>query len=420
VRPQLYCAAIVLSGLCAAGALAQTAGRVQRSTIEENAKKLDVGASKQSPSGLGHVIAPNIVFAPTVTLESGYNTNPDEFFSDEEASPYGLANATGVFGFLHSAGATTLALRGTFQQYSDDIARSGRWDAGVAIDNAYTVAPNMLATFGAFYLRDEISLTASDNEGAYSQLAYKDSEFEAFVRVKGDQIGYLGEVTSATATPTELLLLQPSQFDMRRTETVSGFIFGPNARIGVYGELGGGLIDYTEQTLESILDRDADELWAVTGLRFNLHPTLVIDAGWRFNWREADDTSIDAEESNFFDGRLTWTPLAELQFVVEVDRRYSEPLSTLAIFSDKTHYGASAVYKPRPDLELSAGLRHDQIEQVGDVFDYHETEVSFAVAHQWSDSTTLYGLISNEHVEEQETGQSYDKLQVGAGTKIKF
>jgi hypothetical protein len=423
VRSRFFRAALLASAFAAASvppALAQNAGRIQRGTIEENAAKLDVGASKQSPAGLGHEIAPGVVFSPTVTLESGYNTNPDEFFTGAEESPYGLANATGVFGFLNTAGATTLALRGTFNQWDDDIIRSGRWDAGLAIDNAYVVAEKTIATFGAFYLRDELSLIASDNGGGYGQLAYKDTDFEAFARVKADQIAYVTEIDNATATPVQLLLLQPSQFDMRRVEMVSGFIFGPSDRVGFYGELGGGAIDYTEQTVENILDRDADELWAVTGLRLNLHKSLVVDAGWRFNFREADDTSIDALDSNYFDGRIAWTPIDTVQIVAEVDRRFSEPLSTFAIVSDKIHYGVSVVWKARPDLEITGGFRHDQIEQIGDIYDYRETEWTLSVAHQWTDSTTLYGLVSHEHVEELTTDQSYDKLQVGGGTRIKF
>lgn len=413
----------ILAGALAAiahvpAAVAQNAGRIQRGTIDDAAKKLDVGASKQNP--LGHEIAPGVVFSPTVTLESGYSSNPDEFFTDAEGSPYGLTNATGVLGFLSTAGATTLALRGTYNQWSDDIDRSGRWDAGIALDNAYVIAPKTIATFGGFYLRDELSLIASDNAGGYGQVAYKEDAFEAFARVKADEIAYTTEIESATATPLELLLLQPSQFDMRRVEMVSGFIFGPAARVGVYGELGGAAIDYTEQTVETILDRDADELWAVTGLRLNLHSSLVVDAGWRFNFRDTDSPFAEELDSNFFDGRIVWTPHETLQIVGEIDRRFAEPVSTFAIVSDKTHYGASVVWKARPDLEVSGGFRYDVIDQIGDVFEYRETEWSLAVAHQWSESTTLYGVVSHEHVEEVTTDQSYDRLQVGGGTRIKF
>jgi hypothetical protein len=117
---------------------------------------------------------------------------------------------------------------------------------------------------------------------------------------------------------------------------------------------------------------------------------------------------------------VTWTPLPNLNFVGEVDRGFVEPVSTLAVVGDKIHYGASVQYKVRDDLELGAVLRHDQIRQIGDQFDYHETEVSLSMTYQWNEKTAVYGLIGNEHVEEQTTGQSYDRLQVGAGTKIKF
>jgi hypothetical protein len=412
----------LLCGLCVSPvAQAEPAAtRFQGATLDESSKKLGVGVQQSNLSELGHIIAPGIVLAPTATFETGSNSNPDKRFTGAEGSLYGLSNGTAVVGFLSSAGATTLTIRGTILEYDGDIEKSSRWDAGLALDNAYTVAPNTVTTFGAHYLRDEISFVASDNEGAYGQLAYKDADFETFGRIKLDRIGYLGRVSSTTADPIALLFAQPSQFDVQRIEGVSGFIFGPRARIGVYGEVGGADLNYLSQQVETLLDRDATELWATGGLRFNLHPSLVIDAGWRVNARQVEDRNIADPSTNYFDGRVTWTPLPNLNFVGEVDRGFVEPVSTLAVVGDKIHYGASVQYKMRDDLELGAILRHDQIRQIGDQFDYHETEVSLSMTYQWNEKTAVYGLIGNEHVEEQTTGQSYDRLQVGAGTKIKF
>jgi hypothetical protein len=239
--------------------------------------------------------------------------------------------------------------------------------------------------------------------------------------VKLDQIGYLGRFEGTASTdPLDLLLFQPSQFDVRRTEGTSGFIFGPQQRVGLYGELGGADLNYYSQGVEDLLDRDASEVWAKAGFRFNLHPSLVIDAGWRVNARQLDDNRVDDPSSNFFYGRLVWTPMQTLQFSAEVDRSFVEPVSPIALVGDRIHFGAGVAYKARPDLELAAALRHDRIEQIGDVFDYHETELSASLTYLWSDATTVYGLISNEHVEEQSSGLSYEKLQVGAGTRIRF
>ena len=406
---------------CPTALLAQQgATRFQGATLEESSKKLGLGAPKANLSELGYTIAPGIVFSPTMTMESGHSSNPDELFANAKGSLYGLTNGTAVIGFLNSTGATTLTFRGTLLQYDGDIANSSRWDAGLALDNAYAIATNTVATFGAYYLRDEIAFVPSDNEGAYGQLAYKDADFETFGRLKLDQIGYLGRVSSTTADPIALLFAQPSQFDVQRVEGVSGFIFGPQARIGFYGELGGANLDYYSQAVENLLDRDATELWATGGLRFNLHPSLVVDAGWRVNARQVEDRQVDDPSTSYFDGKVTWTPVANLSFVAEVDRAFVEPVSSVAVAGDKIHYGASVVYQARPDLEIAANLRHDQIEQIGDDLDYHETELSLSVAYQWNEKATIYGLIGNEHVEEQVTGQSYDRLQVGAGTKIRF
>jgi hypothetical protein len=287
-----------LAVLCAlalspASLSAQQARRFQGGSIDANAKKLGIGEPQANVSEFGHNIAPGVYFLPTLTMETGYNSNPDEFFVDYEGSPYGLANATGVFGFLRDTGATTLTLRGTLLQYSNDITDPNRWDAGLALDNAYAIAPNTIASFGAYYLRDEISLVASDNEGAYGQVAYKQPDFETFGRLKIEQIGYLGDVATTPATSVAILLSQPSQFDVQRLEGVSGFIFGPQERIGFYGELGGANLNYYSQNVERFLDRDATEFWAISGFRFNLHPSVVVDAGWRFNVRQTEDSLLD-------------------------------------------------------------------------------------------------------------------------------
>jgi len=397
-----------------------TGSRFQGASVDSGAEKLDVGQPKQDLSGLGYVLAPGVIFAPTGTVETGYNSNPDELFADAEGSLYGLANTSSVLGFIKSTGATTLTMRGTFLQYDGDVTDSSRWDAGLALDNAYAIAPNTQATFGIYYLRDEISLVASDNQGGYGQLAFREDGFETFMRLRADQVDYLGSFSDSSLNAEELALRQPSQFNLKRLEGVSGFIFGPQARIGVYAELGGANLDYYDQGAEDILDRDTSEIWAITGFRFNLRPDLTIDAGWRLNVRQVEDKTVDDQTTNFFDGRLIWTPKETLRIVGEVDRKFAEPSSTLAVMTDRIHYGASVFYKIRSDVELSAALRHDQKEQIGDDFDYHETEVSLSMAYQWSEKTTLYGLALHETIEEQSTGQTADKFQIGGGTRIKF
>lgn len=407
---------------CAPGLVfAQQSSRFRGGSIDDGSKKLGVGETHGDLSQFGHVLAPGVVFAPTLTLEAGHNSNPDLLFSDAEATPYGLANFSGVFGFIRDTGATTLTFRGTSLEYDGDISGSTRWDAGVAIDNAYAVAPNTIATFGGFFLRDKLSSVASNSEGGYGQLTYSVEDFEGFARLRLNQIGYLGAVAGSSGlTATQIALLQPSQFDVQRIEGVSGFIINPRERIGFYGELGGANLDYYSQGAESVLDRDATEIWAIGGLRFNLHPSLVLDTGWRFNVRNTEDTTVGDVTSNFFDGRLTWTPQDNFQFVVEADRSYAEPMSTLGVVSDKIHYSASLFYKPRADVELSGSVQHDQLEQLGSTEDYHETVVSGSASYFWNEAIVLYGVVSQTHSEEQSSGDTANRLQLGAGTRIRF
>lgn len=400
---------------------AQSGARLRGSKLDEGQKRLGIGKIPGDLSQLGYVVADGVVFLPTASFETGYNSNPDELFSAIEGSPYGLANANGVLAFIRQTGATTVAVRGTALQYNGDIKNSSRWDAGAAIDNAYAVAPGITATFGGYYLRDEINLVPSDNAGGYSQLAYKDDGFEAFARIKGDQIAYLGGVDNAASIPVSLLpFLKPNQFDVRRLEGVAGFIFGPAAKVGFYGELGGSDLNYLSQNAEALLDRDAGEFWAVAGVRLNLHRTLVIDAGWRVNHRSIEDRTAKEHSSSFFDGKLTWAPADNFSIQAEIDRTLVEPVTAFAVVGDRTRYAATANYIPAPLWSFSASLRYEVLDQIGDVLEYREIGAGLAVAYEFSERTAIYGLIDYEHVEETFTGDTYDRVQIGAGTRVKF
>jgi hypothetical protein len=127
---------------------AQQSSRFRGGSIDDGSKKLGVGETRRDFSQFGHVLAPGVVFAPTLTLEAGHNSNPDLLFSDAEATPYGLSNFTGVLGFIRDTGASTFTVRGTSLEYDADIEDSSRWDAGFALDNAYAVAPDTVAIFG--------------------------------------------------------------------------------------------------------------------------------------------------------------------------------------------------------------------------------------------------------------------------------
>jgi hypothetical protein len=415
---------LILSSGClsaATGVHAQSATRFHGASIEEGQKRFGLGSPQPNLGNLGYVLADGILFLPTANFEAGFNSNPDKLFTDARSSAYGSTNLNSVLGFVNSSGATTIAARGTLLQYDEDIANSSRWDAGLAVDNAYAISPGTVATFGGYYLRDEINLVPSDNAGGYGQLTHKDSDIESFARVKVDQIAYRNGVPNAASIPPALLpFIQNEQFNVARVEGVAGFIFGPSQPIGVYGELGGANLDYFSQNEENLLDRDAMEFWVTAGLRFRLDKTLIVDTGWRFNQRDFEDHAIHEHDSNFFDGRVTFTPADNLRFVAEIDRIIVEPVTALALAGERTRYAVSASYKPSPLWEIAPNIRYELLREIGDVQRYEEIAGGLSVAYQFNERTALYGLIDYEAVEETTSGDTYDKLQIGAGTRVKF
>jgi hypothetical protein len=404
-----------------ADAAAQAQARLQGSSLDDAPEKLKAGKLPSGLAALGYTLADGVVFIPSASFETGYAYNPDEFFNRIESSPYGLSEANAVLGFVRASGATTFAVRGNLLQYDEDIARNTRWDAGAAIDNAYTIAPGLQATFGLYHLRDEINLTPSDGTGGYSQLSFTAKDFEAFGRVRADQISYLTDQPFAFFVPASLQpFLRSSQFNVRRVEGVTGFIIAPQAKIGFYVEAGGGSLDYFTQNVERLLDRDAAELWGLTGLRFNLHETLRLETGWRYNQRDFEDASRREFSSSYFDGRLVWSPVPEFQLVLNTDRKIVEPITAFALAGDQISYGLVAAYKPAPLWDVSVYAGYQTLDQIGDDAEYREWRGGLYAGYQFSERTTLYGVADYEHTEEVFSGEDFEKYRFGAGTKVKF
>ncbi len=409
---------------------AQTVGSAERAqrgkTFDESRER-----ARFKPAGdlskIGHPIADGIVVVPLATVEVGHDSNPDELF-DELSARYAIVDAGVVVGIVKPNGASTIAVKGSALRYDGEVLRKNRWDAGISFDSIYKGEGGLELQYGAFYLRDGINLTQSETTGANTQLSFENARIETFVRVRAEQLRYLGGVAFANriTNPALLARVRNGEFNVARIEPMAGVLIGRNRRIGVYGQVGAARIDYTDQRFENAtdgfvsIDRDGDDFWGLGGFRLLLHPRLRADLGYRYNQRKLDDMRITEFSSNYFDASILWVPKDNLVIKGEVDRKIREPSTAFSLLADVISYNLSAVYTPTERLNLSLLGGYDRIREIGDRFIYKEQSLAGQGTYQLNDKVQLYGVLLIKKVREESTGDDYRRLRVGIGAKAKF
>jgi hypothetical protein len=398
-----------------------TAERFHGASLTESRERVKSGRASSQASRLGQEIAPGIVVATNLGLEAGYDSNPDELFSNASVTPFGLLDGSMVLAFISARGVTTFGVRGSLLEYSNDILNESRWDASFVIDNSYRLREGLQSNFGAYYLRDEIRLIPSDNIGGYSELRYESPKLEMYLRSSAEQIEYLGPIPFERSVPVALLpVVRNGEFNVRRLESSAGFLFGRDQRVGAYAQVGSADLEYIDQRIESLIDRDAWEIWGIAGLRINLSQQMRLDIGYRHNHRDIDDARVPEHSNGFLDAKLVWSPLANFGIVADIDRVLVEPVTANALVGEQTSYALRSVYRPTERWEVSAFGRFRELKQIGDQFRYEERSVGAATGYGVAPNMEVYGIVDLKSVRENSTSSEYDRIRVGVGTRLKY
>ena len=414
-------AAMLAAAGSAVGRAQTMPGRFQGQSLGEARERVKIQNLGAELTKMGHVIAPGIVLVPTVSLETGYDSNPDQSFKHAHATPYGLVGGSVMLGFVHADGATTLAGKGNLLRYDEETLDGTRWDGGAAIDNAYKLAPGVETAFGAYVLRNEINLEPSQYAGGYSKLSYSRDPIELSLLSRLEDIRNFGPVRFAEAVPPALLpFVQASQFNVRRMELLANVLVGRDRPIGVYGEIGGADIDYTDQGVEADLDRDGSEVWALAGVRVTFDKTLIADIGYRFNQRHLEDAWVPSHASSYFDGKLVWSPLDSVKVVLDVDQVLVEPSSAMALVGEQTTYALRATSSPGPAWRLDLHAHYRRLEEIGDSPIFIERAVGGSARYLLSDAQSVYGLIEFKNVTDISSDAHFDWLRIGMGYNFSF
>lgn len=417
-----------LVGLLCAGfiALAAQIASTDAQTIRRNddafrsTSKSKSRAIGRRPLGeLGIVVGDGVVLMPSITIEGGHDGNPDQQFVEED-STFGLAAAGLGIAIVRPYGATVLSVSGTGLRYGE-LTREDRWAGTVSGDTYYVINPNVSVSVGGFFRHDELDSSKDETASGFANLKYADAANEAFIKGRIIEVRYLNpDVFPSNVTPALFPFFRTSTFNAQRRELSIGALFGRNRVLALYGELGLADVDYINQANEAAFDRDADDYYAVFGIRVQFSPYLRGEFGYRFNRRDLEDPLISSVNNSYFDGRLVWAPSAHFNMTFEIDRTFGEPSSTFGRVADVTRYAVSADYRPSAAWLLSIYAHDRRSIEIGEVFRFRERRIAGKLTHHLNNKVDIYAAILGERYSDEFTQQEYDRLRVTLGTSIRF
>ncbi|WP_170144411.1 outer membrane beta-barrel protein [Dichotomicrobium thermohalophilum] len=419
MRRELRTCTLIILGLLAAdprAALAQPT-TANDQPFERAADKLQASDPEQARE-VGIVLGPGIIVTPTAFTAAGYDSNPDKQF-DEEGSPVFL---TGVGLNLTAVWDRTLVKfsgEGAWQHFTDDVDRADRLKGYLEGKIIHMLAPGLSLQAGGLFENDEFSFTEDRIAGAFTELGYQDSLFAAFLRGRFTDIQYLESGTVSPDVPEAMKsLYRTDSYDAQRTEAAAGVLVGTRNWFGLYGEGNVADVNYTNQELEDEVDRDADDMYAKTGVRIVFSPVLHGDFGWRWNYRELEDDVVDDFQSSYFDAALTWRPSQFFSLAASVERVIGEPSAAFSRLSDIKSFEIESTYRPLPGLQLSFRAVRQHIREIGDSFEYNSTELDALIAYNYSPRMQLYSEVRYEFFEQDLQDLDYERFRALAGVRV--
>lgn len=385
--------------------------------FSDTAAKLKKGEGTGAAS-TGITIVPGVIVTTTAFTEGGYDTNPDQSF-DATAAGY-LRSGVGLgLTAIGEHSIANISASGSWLHLGDEVAREDRLNGAIEANVAYLLMPGVTISGGGLFEHDGLTLSEDETAGAFVELGYENKLLTGYVRGRFVDLSYLSESPAPTDAPPDMgPLFLSSAFDAQRSEVSTGLLIGNYEMIGLYGELNAAKVDYVEQPLEAMIDRDGDDYYAKTGIRVQFSRDLRGDFGWRWNRRELEDSLISEYNSNFVDASITWRPSPFFWVNSSIERTIGEASSPAGLLTDVRSFELKAGYQPIDGVGITVRGVRQLINEIGAEFTYQSTILDAEVTYNYSTHTQFYAGSRYEFLEEDKHDQDYDRFRIGAGVRV--
>lgn len=350
--------------------------------------------------------------------EGGYDSNPDGLFR-KTGSPFERVEG----GLTVTAKAPTetyeLYLKAREIHY-DNLEIENRWDVKAALDAAFELAPNQRLSIGSYYLRDFVALDRVEIGHGYGEYVYKGADYKIKLEGRSHIEHNLGDTFQGNQQIDDFNVSKSSAFDYARADGRISAIAFTNAMVQPYVILDAANIDYYNQEAGATIDRDANEQFAIAGLRFDFGKTLRIDAGGRYNNRNFDDKFVTNHDNGFVDINVYWQPVDAFKATLIVERYYKEPSTSFGVADDVRTVGLTADWRMAAQWRLNVAGYYDRITAVGDDLRYDKFTSAASLTYEPNANAEIFLSVLGKWVTEEFNDDFYDRFKIGSGVRLKF
>ena len=178
-------------------------------------------------------------------------------------------------------------------------------------------------------------------------------------------------------------------------------------------------VDYIHQAPGAFLDRDANEIWGVAGIRISPSRDFLLDIGYRGTHRDFEDHGITSFSSSWFDGRLTWRPTETLSIRAIIERQIKEPTTSFGLADDVRTYELVAEKQIDKWFFYVRGFI-DQISPIGDPLKFEKYNWGTGLRYDLGNRVELYGDYGGKFVKELIQIDDFERHRFSTGVRMKF
>ena len=358
-------------------------------------------------------------FRPYIEAEGGYDSNPDNLFNQDESS---FLKVEGGFKAIYETSREyyRLDVKGRYIRFEDlDEDIRDRNDFKAALETSYILSSTETLSTGSYFLRDFISLARADIYHSYAEYALRQDNWRINLQGKTHVESNDDDAGAGDGTD-DFNVSRGKAFDFARTDGQVNVLTFTQQWLQPFAILDYANIDYYNQISGASIDRSATEFYGIAGVRIQTAKNFRIDVGYRYNNRDIEDQIFGREVNGYFDINAFWKPIDTLRFTGIIERHFDEPGSSFGIVEDVKTYGVTFDWDLAEKWRLTGTGYYDREDVVGeDRLDKKFTS-TLALSYYPNDNTELFLSGLAKWVEEEFSGDSYDRYKIGAGARLKF
>lgn len=388
--------------------------------FSSSAKRLKGRGAEAFGAAVGYNIAPGVILTPSAFSESGSDSNPDQSFDPALGGAINRIGTGVSLTKIGKDGAANISAKGSWLDIYEDDVRGDRLSGTISADGVYSLAPGLSLSAGGFYAHNGDQSVEDNTAAGFAELTYINETVTGFVRGRIIDVDFLTNSAPPPGTPAaQIGLFDIENFNAQRREVSVGLLYGNNAKVAPYFEAAAAEVDYTDQTAENIIDRDANDFYVKGGLRFTFSPFLQADVGGRWNRRDLDnDPLVDSFTAGYFDGSINWAPSQYFSAFATVDRTIEEPSLLIGRLSDVKGFEFGFFYAPTDKIDITSKFRREILDEIGTVNIFRRrlflTELTYDVSPYYQ----LYSNFLYEKLEEDATDSEYDRFKFVVGSRV--